>query len=78
METILDLMAEGGSKELQQQICFSTVGAVVKEREDDRLHETCALILLHQEYELGQVWWLGLWSQTDTHERQYIYVEPKH
>lgn len=55
VETILDLMAEGGSKELQQQICFSTVGAVVKEREDDRLHETCALILLHQEYELGQV-----------------------
>lgn len=55
METILDLVAKGSCEELQQQICLSTVRAIVKESEDDRLHETCALILWHQEYELGQV-----------------------
>lgn len=55
MANLLDLLLEGRLKELEQEIGLTTVGGVVVQAEDHRLHELGSFVLWHLEDEPGQV-----------------------
>lgn len=55
-----DLVSQRLSEQLQQQVGFPAVGAVVKQTEHQHLHEGGGATLRHQEDQLSQVQGLSL------------------